>query len=155
MDIRSLLHILDGNEYESPWDLESEIIEVVKQMKNPSTPLAIATSTQSLHGHKSVHNESPSPLSSSTHPVTSPKPYPTHSPKSPPVTGLKVDYDTRNSVSHKVRQPTVQRQASSKSTAASSSAASAARLPNHISTGVKSVLVEGEWRQVFAAYITV
>lgn len=127
-----------GNEYESPWDLESEIIQVMKKVQsNPTSPLAQGSQAQLTQ--KSTVDVS----------AQNPK-YPDHnryhhstSRESRKVerSETKVDYSKQsklspngtqeNMIPHKVRHPNVHRQSSTSSINAPSSS---------------SVLVEGEWR---------
>ena len=114
--------IAAGNEYESPWDLESEINQVVKQMQNPVSPLALS----STHSSKLEHAESPPSRGSSMK-------------RSEPVLGHKVDYDSMSGPSHRIKQPSVHRQGSAASRKETSP-------PQVNKLGSGRVLVEGEWR---------
>lgn len=129
-----------GNEYESPWDLESEIIQVVRQMKSgPTSPLA--TNTHNQAGQKSTVEVSQSGTN-----TTDPTLVTTTGRETKKVerSETKIDYSKHTKLSpsassardhvapHRVKQPNVQRQFSSSSIMS---------VPTS-----SSVLVEGEWR---------
>ncbi|XP_067932209.1 serine-rich adhesin for platelets-like isoform X3 [Watersipora subatra] len=96
-DPRNMDYVAAGNEYDSPWDLQTELIQVAKQMHSPS-PL-VTNSNSSLVSQRS-------PTSDSTL-VASP------TSAAELTLGHKVDYSSMRS-SHKVKQPHVHRQTSRK-----------------------------------------
>jgi len=121
---------LAGNEYEAPWDLQSEINAVVKKMKQPLSSTAGNSSKDLIHQPGGESN--PSLIASKT---VGSQAYT----NSEPATGLKVDYNTRRSNSmHRVKQSGLHRQSS---TTSSKHMASGATTPS-----VSAVLVEGKWR---------